>query len=130
MLIVDDNRADVLLIRKAIAMVSLSIDLHVVRDGHAATRFFDAADADEQAPRPCLVLLDLNLPKKNGEAVLKHLRGSANCRHALVLIVTSSDAIHERKALALLGVSGYFHKPTEYAEFMKLGPVVEKLLAA
>jgi len=79
---------------------------------------------------PCLVLLDLNLPKKNGEAVLKHLRGSANCRHALVLIVTSSDAIHERKALALLGVSGYFHKPTEYAEFMKLGPVVEKLLAA
>jgi two-component system, chemotaxis family, response regulator Rcp1 len=128
-LIVEDNEADVAMIRKAIA-AAVEADLHVVSDGKAATGFFDAADADESAPRPDLVLLDLNLPKVNGDEVLKHVRASTRCRDAMLLVVSSSDALRDQSAVASLGIAGYFRKPSDYAEYMKLGPLVKRLLEA
>jgi two-component system, chemotaxis family, response regulator Rcp1 len=128
-LIVEDNEADVAMIRKAIA-AAVEADLHVVCDGKAATGFFDAADADESAPRPDLVLLDLNLPKVNGDEVLKHMRASTRCRDAMLLVVSSSDALRDQSAVASLGIAGYFRKPSDYAEYMKLGPLVKRLLEA
>ena len=62
--------------------------------------------------------------------MLKHLRASARCRHAPVLIVSSSDAPRDRAAVETLGVAGYFKKPSELREFMKLGPLVKGLLAS
>lgn len=99
-------------------------------DGDAATKFFDATDADEDAPCPVLVLLDINLPKKSGDEVLQHLRHSPRCRQAQVLVVSSSDAARDREVVAGLSVAGYFKKPSDYAEFMKLGPWVKALLDA
>lgn len=116
------------LIRKAIAGAQVNADLHFASDGDAATQFFDSADADANAPCPTLVLLDLNLPKKNGDDVLRHLRASRRCGKAAVLIVSSSDAISDRQTVADLGVSGYFRKPSDYHEFMKLGDLVNRLL--
>ena len=127
-LLAEDSKTDVYLIREALGSVLVDADLHVVSDGNAATRFMDAADADENSPCPVLVLLDLNLPKKTGEEVLKHLRQSRRCRHAKVLIVSSSDGPRDRASVADLAISGYFKKPSEYAEFMKLGPLVRSLL--
>jgi DNA-binding response OmpR family regulator len=100
----------------------------VVRDGYAATNFFDAADADPSAPCPDLILLDLNLPKKSGAEVLKHLRESRRCHAAQVLIVSSSDSARDRASVEDFGATGYFKKPTEYQEFMKLGLIVKTLL--
>jgi two-component system, chemotaxis family, response regulator Rcp1 len=105
-------------------------NVHVVTDGDAATKFFDATDADEDLPCPVLVLLDINLPKKSGDEVLQHLRHSRRCRGAQVLVVSSSDAARDRTVLAGLSIAGYFKKPSDYAEFMKLGPWVKSLLAA
>lgn len=127
-LVVEDNKADVFLIREAIKTAKVDADLHVVPDGLQATQFFDVADADENAPCPDLVLLDLNLPKKTGDDVLKYMRQSRTCKNALVLIVTSSDSKRDREATAGLNVSGYFRKPSDYAEFMKLGAIVQALL--
>jgi chemotaxis family two-component system response regulator Rcp1 len=127
-LIVEDNRLDVYLIHDALQKAGVSADIQVVADGQAATAFFDQADADENAPCPTLILLDMNLPKKSGAEVLKHLRGSARCRRATVLIVSSSDAPRERTAVAGFEVAGYFKKPSEYASFLKLGPLVQDLL--
>jgi DNA-binding response OmpR family regulator len=76
------------------------------------------------------VLLDINLPKKSGDEVLQHLRHSDRCRHAQVLVVSSSDAARDREVVAGLSVAGYFKKPSDYAEFMKLGPWVKALLEA
>lgn len=127
-LVVEDSKTDVFLIRKAIANAQVNADLYFVSDGDAATQFFDSADADASAPCPTLVLLDLNLPKKNGDDVLRHLRGSRRCRNAAVLIVSSSDAVRDRQGVAALGVSGYFRKPADYYDFMKLGDLVKTLL--
>lgn len=127
-LVVEDSKTDIFLIREAIANAQVNADLHFVSDGAGATQFFDSADADANAPCPALVLLDLNLPKKNGDEILQHLRGSKRCRDAAVLIVSSSDAVRDREAVAALGVSAFFRKPSDYYDFMKLGDLVKTLL--
>jgi chemotaxis family two-component system response regulator Rcp1 len=127
-LVVEDSKTDVFLIREAVANAQVKADLHFVSDGDAAIQFFDSADADANAPCAALVVLDLNLPKKSGHEVLRHLRSSRKCGNAPVLIVSSSDAVDDRQRIAGLGVNGYFRKPSDYYDFMKLGDLVKKLL--
>ena len=127
-LVVEDSKTDVFLIREALDSGDVDTNVHVVRDGYAATNFFDAADTDPDAPCPDLVLLDMNLPKKSGAEVLKHLRESRRCKAAQVLIISSSDAERDRAAVEGLSVAGYFKNPSDYAEFMKLGILVKALL--
>lgn len=119
---------DVYLIHDALKISQIEADLQVVADGQAAIAFVDRADADPDGSSPSLVLLDLNLPKKSGVEVLKHLRRSARCAATRVLIVSSSDAPSDRAAVAGLRVSGYFKKPSNYGAFMKLGPIVREIL--
>lgn len=126
---VEDNLSDVLLIREAITAAEIAADVHVVRDGQEATEFVDAADAGGDAPCPDIVLLDLNLPRKRGDAVLRYIRRSRTCRSVAVLIITSSDSVQDRELFTALGAMGYFHKPSDYDEFMKLGVLVRHLLA-
>jgi len=127
-LIVEDNAGDLFLIRDALRAATIDADIDVVQDGQDAMRYFDAKDADFAAPSPNIVLLDLNLPKRSGAEVLKHLRSSKRCGEALVLIVSSSDATRDRTAVAELDVAGYFRKPSDYTDFMKLGPLVKAML--
>ena len=129
MLIVEDNEADVFLIREAIMAKKLPMSLHVVRDGEQAMRYFDEADGDVSMPCPSLVILDINLPRKQGSEVLKHMRQSRRCANALVIAVSTSDSGRDREQMTELGVNGYFRKPSEYAAFMKLGDVMQALLA-
>jgi DNA-binding response OmpR family regulator len=128
-LIVDDNESDVFLIQEAIEATRLSLTLHVAKDGEQAIRFFDRADAQADTPCPALVILDINLPKKQGGDVLKHMRLSRRCADALVIVVSTSDSMHDREQMRNLGADGYFHKPSAYEEFMKLGDVVKTLLS-
>jgi DNA-binding response OmpR family regulator len=127
-LLAEDSRDDLFLIQEALRSAQVDADIQIARDGDAAVKFFESADLDENAPRPDLVLLDLNLPKRNGEQVLKHLRQSLRCRHAQVLIVSSSDQPRDRAAVAEMSVAGYFKKPSSFNDFMKLGPIVKALL--
>ena len=116
------------MIRKALEAASVEADLHVVRDGDAATRFFDAVAASEGERCPNLVLLDLNLPKRSGEEVLRHLRASTKCGQSPVVIVTSAEAASDAEPAKTFGVAAYFRKPSQFAEFMKLGTIVKTLL--
>jgi CheY-like chemotaxis protein len=127
-LVVEDNRADVFLIREALEAARIDADVQVVADGEQAMRVFQQADRDPASLCPALVLLDINLPKRQGRDVLKQLRQSVRCANASVLIVTSSDSAQDREEMTRLGAKGYFRKPSDYRDFMKLGDIVKALL--
>lgn len=124
----EDNRADVFLIRESIESACPDAILHVISDGDKAIEYFEQTDRDESAPGPALVILDINLPKKPGHVVLDRMRASQRCASAPVVVVTSSNSERDRERMGQLGVSGYFRKPSEYEEFMKLGGLVKEIL--
>jgi two-component system, chemotaxis family, response regulator Rcp1 len=128
-LIVDDNEPDVFLIQEAMEATRLPLRLHIAKDGEQAVRFFDRADTDPDMPCPALVILDINLPKKHGGEVLKHMRQSSKCAETLVMVVSTSDSANDREQMTKLGADGYFRKPSQYDEFMKLGDIVKGLLS-
>jgi CheY-like chemotaxis protein len=127
-LIIEDNPADVYLIRAALETPNIQADLYIAKDGEQAIRFFDDADSDDAAPCPSLIILDINLPRKQGGEVLQHMRQSRRCSGALVIAASTSDSMQDREAMRKLGVNAYFRKPSDYAAFMKLGDVVLELL--
>jgi len=109
-------------------MTGIDAELHVVTDGQEAVEFLDAADGSEVAPCPCLIILDINLPKLTGAEVLRHIRRSLKCAHVPVLMVSTSGSVTDREEMSGLGCDDYFQKPSEYEDFMKLGDVVKALL--
>jgi two-component system, chemotaxis family, response regulator Rcp1 len=127
--VVEDNPADVFLIRETIQAAGIKAPLHVVKDGEEATSFFDHADQDASAPCPALVILDINLPKKHGIEVLKHLRRSDRCRSARVIVVSTSNAGADREAVMTNGADAYFSKPSRYDDFLKLGNLIQEWLS-
>lgn len=127
-LVAEDSSADAFLIREASEQAAFCADLHFVQNGAQAMQFIDIAERGESTFYLDLVLLDLNLPKKSGVEVLRHIRNSTRCRSAAVLVVTSSDSARDREQVEALGADGYFRKPSDYAEFMKLGMIVRDIL--
>lgn len=123
----EDNLPDVLLVREAIANEDLPFDIYTASDGQKAIDFIERAERDPDAPRPQFLLLDLNLPRKDGFEVLRRLRASSSCHNVAVIVMTSSDAPGDRRQAAELG-AGYFRKPTSYEDFLKLGGVLRKVL--
>lgn len=130
MLVIEDNESDVFLIQEAIENARFPAVVHVVNDGEQAVRFFDSADQDMTMACPALVILDVNLPKKQGGEVLKHMRQSRRCGHALVVVVSSSESVRDREQMENLGANRYFRKPSSYEQFMKLGEIVKTLLCS
>jgi chemotaxis family two-component system response regulator Rcp1 len=128
-LIIDDNPADVYLIRAAITAANIDADLQVIKDGEQAIQFFDQTDQDALEPCPALVILDINLPRKQGGEVLQHMRNSARCRAARVVAVSTSESPRDREEMMRLGADNYFHKPSEFSDFMKLGDLLRALLS-
>lgn len=116
------------LIRRALEGTKLPLVFHVVKDGQQAVSFFDETDGDPSAACPQLVLLDINLPKRTGPDVLQHMRKSNRCARAHVIAVSTSDSPRDRSRMAELGADGYFRKPSELDEFMKLGELVRRIL--
>lgn len=116
------------LLREALDAAHIHYDLEVVTDGEKALAIIDAMDRNENQPRPELIILDLNLPKKNGTEVLAHLKRSRRCGEIRVLIVTSSNSTLDRSTTSDLGANGYFCKPSSYDEFLEVGPVIRNLL--
>jgi DNA-binding response OmpR family regulator len=126
--LVEDNKTDVFLVREAIQAHNLKVALQVIDDGERAINYVEDLDRKDDASPPKLFLLDLNLPKRGGCEVLAHIRRSRKCARVPVVIVTSSDL--ERAQTAELGATDYFRKPAGYEAFLAIGRVIRKLLAA
>lgn len=129
-LVAEDNNTDLFLIREAVKRATIDADLEVVRDGEEATEYFERIDRGEGTACPDLFLLDLNLPKKSGTEVLRELRASLRGQQVKVLIVSSSSAPNDSATARFYAAVGYFQKPSNYGDFMKLGPLIHNLLDA
>jgi chemotaxis family two-component system response regulator Rcp1 len=127
-LLAEDNPGDVFLVRRALSLHHLDVDLTVIADGQTALGFVDRADAGEAGCKPDLMLLDLNLPRAAGTRILERVQCSQRLAGTPVVVVTSSNSKADRDAAERLGAAHYFHKPTDLAGFMKLGAIVRSLL--
>ena len=122
-LIVEDNPADVYLIKSALAEHSIDADFEVVADGERARSTVSEFHAGTQL-WPSLVLLDINLPKIDGLELLQRL-ASAPCP---IIVMSSSQSPSDRQQAMNNGASHYFWKPTDLDGFLKLGEIVSSLL--
>jgi CheY-like chemotaxis protein len=127
-LVVEDNPADVYLIREAVRHYGINHELRFLDNGEKANGVIDSIDQDGSQPCPDLVLLDLNLPRITGIEVLQHIRRSSRCHRTPVIILTSSDAPADRDAAERFGAGEYFRKPVELEPFLELGAVVKQHL--
>jgi CheY-like chemotaxis protein len=128
-LLAEDNLGDVLLVQQALAAHNISNELYVVRDGGEALQFVGQMGKPGYAPCPDLLLLDLNLPKVDGPAILAEFRKHPECIQTPVVVISSSDASNDRDRMNALGVTHYFRKPSDLEAYLQLGSVVKALLS-
>jgi len=126
-LVVEDNPADLFVLREAFREKGVDAELQVIEDGESAAHHI-ADIGSGKATGPDLLILDLNLPRIEGSDLLAKLRATKGCEAVPVLIFTSSDAPRDR-ALATQFNAFYFRKPTDLDEFLSVGEVVKGLLA-
>lgn len=125
-LLVEDNRGDIVVVRLSLQKHRIEHTLQVVNDGDDALNYI--ARMGQNVPFPDLLLLDLNLPKVDGADVLRAFRRRPDCAHVPVIVLTSSDAQSDREQMAALGISYYFKKPTDLDSFMEIGSVVGRFI--
>lgn len=118
-LLVEDNPDDVLITRRALARSRVANELYVVRDGREALDFLSARPGDPDAPRPDLILLDVNLPRVNGMEVLEHVRRDDELAVIPVIMLTASDREEDVVRSYRLGSNTYIQKPVEFAKFLQ-----------
>jgi two-component system, chemotaxis family, response regulator Rcp1 len=128
-LLAEDNRGDVLLVREALAAHDLPHKLHVATDGAQAMDYVARMGQPGEDPCPDIMLLDLNLPRVDGHEVLREFRRHPECAATPVIVVSSSDSPRDRQQASTLGVARYFKKPSNYDAFMQLGALVKELIA-
>jgi CheY-like chemotaxis protein len=119
-LLVEDNPADVRLLREALAEGQVPASLHWLSSGEEALRFLRREDGDDRTPRPDLVLLDLNLPGLNGLEVLARIKADPALLHIPVVVLTSSTSTADVMAAYQAHVNAYLRKPGDYDEFLAL----------
>lgn len=124
-LLVDDNPADVRLVREALYESRLRNELHVVGDGEEALAFLRREAGFADAPRPDLVLLDLNLPKKNGREVLAEMKSDKMLKDIPVVILTTSNSDRDVLESYDLCANCYVRKPVQFQAFVEVVQSIE-----
>ena len=129
-LLVEDDPGDVLLTSEAFAQHHLDVQLHVVGDGEEATRFLRRTGDFASAPRPALVLLDLNLPRRSGLEVLADLKADPDLRTIPVVVLTTSQAEQDIQCSYQLHTNAYVVKPIDADQFSAaIGQIDDLFLA-
>jgi CheY-like chemotaxis protein len=127
-LLIEDNDADIYLLKKALDMTGLAIQLTVIGDGAKALVFARNEGEYHDAAVPDLTLLDLNLPKNDGVEVLRALKRSDRLAAMPVVIMTSSSSPVDRAKLAQLDVAQYLTKPADFDAFLRIGELIGEML--
>jgi two-component system, chemotaxis family, response regulator Rcp1 len=126
MLLVEDNAGDVRLTREALREAEVAVELVAVPDGEQALAFLRGEGAHAQARRPDLILLDLNLPKKNGLEVLEEIKADPELRRTPVIMLTTSSSSRDVAACYGRGVNCYVVKPLDLDDFTNLVQAINR----
>jgi CheY-like chemotaxis protein len=118
MLYVEDEDAAVFLLETALREMKIEVQLYRVSNGEEALAFLTMTGAYRDAPRPDLVLLDLNLPRKGGLEVLSEIQANPALRDLAVVVFTSSSLATDRKKSLALGAQEYITKPSSFDGFL------------
>ena len=125
-LMVEDNPGDVRLTREALKGGKVLNRLHVVEDGVAALDFLYRRPPHQDAPRPDLILLDLNLPKMDGREVLARIKSDDSLRVIPVVVLTTSQAEEDVLRAYRLSANCYVTKPVDLHQFNRIVQAVEE----
>jgi len=117
-LLVEDDPGDVLMTREAFEHFRIRNNLHVVGDGEQALNFLRKTGDYVDMPRPGLILLDLNLPRRNGLEVLAELKTDADLMTIPVVVLTTSQAEEDILRSYALHANAYISKPVDFERFI------------
>ncbi len=125
-LLVEDNPGDQALIKEAFEEAAVDCQLNVVTDGMEAIRYLHREKEHITALRPDLIILDLNLPLKDGREVLMEIKKSPDIGHIPVLILSNSSAKKDICDSYRLNASVYVGKPSEYDDFLHFARMIKE----
>jgi CheY-like chemotaxis protein len=124
-LLVEDSAADVRLTQEALRDAKVVNNVHVVRDGDQAIDFLRRSGDHHEAPRPDLIILDLNLPRRDEKEVLAELKNDQSLKAIPVAVLTSSSAERDIVESYNLGANCYLTKPVDLEQFLKVVAQIE-----
>lgn len=128
-LLVEDNEGDILLITEALQEGKIVNRISVVRDGEEALDFFNRQGKHTAAEMPGLVLLDVNLPKKNGHEVLQYVKNNEALKHIPVIMLTTSSSERDVSLSYKNHANCYITKPAELEELLDVVTQIENFWA-
>jgi CheY-like chemotaxis protein len=129
-LLVEDNAADIYLLRQALTGAGLNFELTVIEDGAEALAFVRGQGKYAAHSIPDLAVLDLNLPKNGGTVVLEAMRQNQKFCRVPVAIMSSTAEWRERTRTTELGVQRFITKPPDLEDFLQIGHVLKEILFA
>jgi CheY-like chemotaxis protein len=126
-LLVEDNPADVLIIRMALKQNGVDCELVVMTDGEKALNHLENIERTGGS-KPSLIVLDLNLPRLSGREVLQHIQQELRWHDVPVVILSSADSARDRQITTELGAAMHLRKPLGLTEFLSVGGVLKQFL--
>ena len=125
-LLVEDNPGDVRLTREALKEGKVYSNLHTVKDGVEAMEFLRRQGRYSSVPRPDIILLDLNLPKKDGREVLQEIKADDSLKRIPVVVLTTSKAEEDVFRSYSLHANCYVTKPVDLEKFIKVVQSIDR----
>ncbi|MBV8883371.1 MAG: response regulator [Chroococcidiopsidaceae cyanobacterium CP_BM_RX_35] len=128
-LMADDDEDDCMLAREALAESQLTNNLHCVQDGEELMDYLHRRGKYAQkssAPRPGLILLDLNMPKKDGREALKEIKTNSHLRHIPIVVLTTSKADEDVYRTYDLGANSFITKPVTFESLVEVMRTIGK----
>jgi two-component system, chemotaxis family, response regulator Rcp1 len=127
-MLAEDNPGDVLLFREALRHSQMTFELMVAEDGEKALRMLEKTSTQDVETRPDLIVLDVNLPRRSGQEVLRWVRSNPRLARVPVMVLTSSSSPEDKASAMQLGADLYVQKSSSLEEVFELGNKMERLL--
>ncbi|MBD3268144.1 response regulator [bacterium] len=126
LLLVEDDQGDIDLTRESLEENKISVNLNVVRDGVSAMQYLFKQGPYSDATRPDLIILDLNLPKKDGREVLHDIKNDGDIKYIPIVVLTTSESEADILKTYDLGANCYVTKPIGLEKFVKIVQTIEE----